>query len=74
MRRVLAALLIAVASVMGQTHFAMADTCKGHSGNAPECEIPESPYALGLPATGLAVLGGFVYLKRRRQVTPPDDQ
>ena len=35
--------------------------CKQH-----QCNVPEAPLPIGLPIMGLAVLGGYVVLVRRR--------
>ena len=39
--------------------------CGNGKGNGNKC-IPEAPVPIGLPVSGLAVLGGYIVLVRRR--------
>ncbi len=40
------------------------------SGPPPPVDLPEVPYALGLPILGLGALGGLVWYRRRRMTVP----
>jgi hypothetical protein len=75
LRRYLAAVAVSLALVSGlaasPAHAAgkgLANACSKQpvQQHNPNCDIPESPWPIGLPIVGLGVLGGYVVLMRRR--------
>lgn len=47
-------------------HVRLMDPCKNPGGD-PKCDVPQSPGTpLGLPAVGLAIVGGYALFARKR--------
>lgn len=53
------AALLSVASAQGAP-----PSCEGK--NKKKCEVPEVPWALALPATGVVLAAGYYLVERRR--------
>ena len=74
MRAALLGLLVASVLFAGVIDVASAgskNNCKGKNASRPECQVPEVPWTLVLPAAGAVLASGYYLIQRRRSASSP---